>query len=116
MATTKSTSRLGLTTGGDPSLFLAGRNLAIVTLNELLTEGDIRCSIEAQYRDGQDQCDTFARAIEILRTAPPATIRGFAAVFTEIVGCAQIPACPDYFDRLSIEDMSGVGASSLPRH
>lgn len=117
MATEKSISTTGITTN-EASLFLAGRNLAVVTLNELLAEGDVRCSIEAQFRDGQDQCDTFARAIEILRTAPPAVIKGFGAVFTEIVGASSVgsPVSSEYIERLSIEEMGHTSVARAASH
>ena len=111
MAIEKSTSIPG---GAVPyeSLFLAGRNLAVIVFGELLREGDGRCSIEAEYRDGLEQCDALARAVEGLRSAPPAVIRGFAAVFTEIVGgsaSSGVSISPDYFERLTAHEMGFDG-------
>jgi hypothetical protein len=115
MATEKSTSTPGGATD-EPSLILAGRNLAVVVLNELLSEGADGCSIETEYRGGLEQCDVLARAIEGLRNAPTAVIRGFAAVFTEIAGCPNITPDPAYFEHLTIQEMGLVSVTAAARH
>lgn len=105
MATEKSTSvNSPMAPSSTASLFLAGRNLAVIVLREMLAAGSDRCSIEADHRPGLEQCDVLARAFEGLRSAPEAVIRGFAAVFTDRVGCDCTPP-PDHFEQLSAGEM-----------
>ncbi len=111
MATEKSTSTPGAP-APPPLLFLAGRNLAVIVLSEMLRAGSDRCSIEVNHREGMDQCDALARALEGLRTAPPAVIQGFAAVFTDRAGC-DASVGPEHFERLTIQQM-GIARASPP--
>ena len=93
-------------------LFLAGRNLAVIALRDILRAGSDRCSIEVTHRPGEAQCDALARAIEGLRNAPTPVIQGFAAVFTDRVGCDCMPT-PDHFEQLSAGEM-GIEWTSAP--
>lgn len=89
------------------SLLLAGRNLAVLVLDELAEAGEPKCSIEAKHRDGDDQCDSLARAIGMLRDAPQDVIRGFAAVFTEIAGREDNLVPEGYLENLTAEEIIG---------
>jgi hypothetical protein len=89
------------------SLLLAGRNLAVLVLDELAEAGEPKCSINACDRDGEDQCDSLARAIGMLRDAPQDVIRGFAAVFSEIAGREDNRVPQGCFDSLTAEEMIG---------
>lgn len=114
MATTKSNSTHDLSSP-DPLLFLAGRNLAVVVLDEMLQAGNQRCSIEDARRKGLTQCNALARAIGWLHDAPPEVIQGFAAVFTDRAGNgAQIS--PTHFGRLTIEQMGVMPSISRACH
>ncbi|HEX7688256.1 MAG TPA: hypothetical protein VF453_11145 [Burkholderiaceae bacterium] len=97
------------------SMFLAGRNLALVVLRELFAVGSDRCSIEAEQRPGVAQCDALARAIESLRTAPSQVVSGFAAVFTDVAGC-DCSATPEHFELLTPAEMGFETSAPTFRH
>ena len=102
----------------DANLFLAGRNLAVLAVNELQEVGSDACSIEADHRQGRTQCDVLCRAIDILRTAPPSVVAGFAAVLTDMMGCECVPPV-EHYSQLTPEEMgihSGEWTASVSTH
>lgn len=108
-ATNNSTAPAGISSriAIDHALLLAGRNLAVVVLNELAEAGEPKCSIAARDRDGEDQCDSLARAIRMLQSAPQDVIRGFAAVFTEILGREDSLVTSGWLERLTAAEIIG---------
>lgn len=86
------------------SQYLAGRNLAAFVVRELTAAGSDKCSIEAAHRPGSAQCSALAKAIEMLRTAPPSVVAGFAALMTDMIGCDARPSI-DYYESLTAYEL-----------